>query len=144
MPKPFFVSLFSFCLGLCLFSFHLQAASFELPGEIIMDRAEGHVDNPIYTPVRMPHNSHISLGCESCHHTWEDKSSAPQACTSSGCHDVLGATGPQMQEVDSAFNAYHNRESSRSCLGCHIQKEQADEPCGPAASCTDCHSTPKQ
>jgi hypothetical protein len=143
MSKTFF-SLFSFSLGLGLFALHLQAASFELPGEILMDKAEGHTDNPIYAPVLMPHQAHISLGCESCHHTWEDKSSAPQTCTSSGCHEVLGATGPQMQEADSAFNAYHNRESSRSCLGCHIQRDQADAPCGPFAGCTDCHPTPKQ
>jgi hypothetical protein len=140
MNKILIISFCSFCLCIILCTPILQASSLQVPQEILMDDSQDLVDNPVYTPVVMPHQGHIALGCQSCHHTWEDTSQAPKKCTSCGCHDLIGASGEQIQEVNAAFNAYHNRESTRSCLGCHLDKNEAEQAFGPFANCADCHA----
>jgi hypothetical protein len=141
MMKRLIITLSSFGLCLGLFAPFLQASSLQLPQDIVMDHAQEDIDNPVYTPVIMPHQKHMSLGCDSCHHTWEDTSQAPKKCTSSGCHDLIGGSGEQMQEVNAAFNAFHNRESTRSCVGCHLDKNRSEQTCGPFTNCADCHAT---
>ena len=134
------------CLSLCCLGWlcfcvlpHLQAASMQMPQQVIMDDSQGKVKNPLYTPVTLPHQKHLSQGCPVCHHKWEDRSKSPQKCTDCGCHDLIGASGADMQKVASAYNAYHNRESVHSCMGCHIQKNQEGEAHGPFRNCANCH-----
>ena len=139
MYRILVLSLGCFGLSLCLLFPQLQASSMQMPQEVLMDDAQGKVNNPLYAPVNMAHQKHIQQGCPVCHHKWEDKSQPPQKCTASGCHDLIGATGADMQNVEAAYNAYHNRESVHSCMGCHIEKSEADEPCGPYQNCAECH-----
>ena len=139
MYRIFVLSLVCFGLSLCLLFPRLLASSMQIPQEVVMNEAQDKVNNPLYAPVTMPHQKHISQGCPVCHHKWEDTSQPPRKCTTSGCHDLVGAKGAQMQEVDAAFNAYHNRESTHSCLGCHLQKNKADQACGPFQNCAACH-----
>ncbi len=130
------------CLGLSTFftcTSLLQAASMDIPEKILMDHARGKVDNPLYAPVCMPHKLHVSNNCQSCHHTWDDESQSPRKCSHPGCHDLIGATGAQIQEVRAAYNAYHNRESDFSCLGCHIEKSKQGKAHGPFQNCAECH-----
>lgn len=129
------------CLGLSILycSPLLLAASMHIPETIRMDHAQGKVDNPLYAPVNMPHAMHITNGCHSCHHKWVDESEPPRKCSHPGCHDLIGATGAQIQEVCAAYNAYHNRESEFSCLGCHIQKSKQEKAHGPFQNCAECH-----
>ena len=139
MNRTILLSLCCFAVSLFFFFPHLQASSMEMPQEIVMDDAQGKVNNPLYAPVTMPHQKHIPQGCPVCHHKWEDKSNPPQKCTASGCHDLIGASGSEMQNVEAAYNAYHNRKSIHSCMGCHIQKNEADEAHGPFKNCAECH-----
>lgn len=115
----------------------LQA--YNIPQEINMNASECKVENPIYAPVVFPHQKHLSLGdCTVCHHKWKDRSKAPKKCTSSGCHDLIGAKGPEMTKVNSSYYAFHSKESDRSCKGCHMNRKEAGKSAGPT-NCTKCH-----
>ncbi|MDZ7758859.1 MAG: cytochrome c3 family protein [Desulfovermiculus sp.] len=139
MSRILFISLGCFALSICLLFPELQASSLQIPQEVVMDEAQGKTNNPLYAPVTMPHEKHIPQGCQVCHHTCEDTSQPPHQCTAAGCHDLIGANGSDMQKVESAFNAFHNRKSVHSCMGCHIQKNEADEVGGPFRNCAECH-----
>ncbi|MDZ7759855.1 MAG: cytochrome c3 family protein [Desulfovermiculus sp.] len=112
----------------------------DLPETMLMDDSQEHVQNPVYAPVLMPHEIHLSISCQACHHEWKDESSPPLKCSDDGCHDIFGAEGDQKTAVRSAFNAYHNRSSELSCHGCHLQRSQAGEASGPVNKCLECHS----
>ena len=125
-------------LTLALYLPGLQAMDFA--ETMLMNDSREHVQNPIYAPVLMPHEKHLSISCQACHHEWKDESKPPQECSDEGCHDMFGAVGDQKTAVRSAFNAYHNRSSELSCHGCHIQRSQAGEASGPVNKCLKCHS----
>ena len=112
----------------------------EMPKVITMDDAKGKTENPVYTPVDMPHQQHLASGikCEDCHHKWEDRSEPPKRCIDSGCHDVLGAEGKEMNKVEAAYNAHHNQKSEHSCIGCHQSRKKAGKKAGPVP-CQKCH-----
>lgn len=132
-------------LGGLIFLFSLPGLqAYNMPQEINMNASECKVENPMYTPVVFPHQKHLSLGdCTLCHHKWEDRSKAPQKCTASGCHDLIGVQGPEMTEVNSSYYAYHTRESDKSCIGCHMSRKEAGETTGPT-NCIKCHPQEKQ
>ncbi|MCF8031051.1 MAG: cytochrome c3 family protein [Desulfohalobiaceae bacterium] len=134
------IVLFSVCVALlCLFSVSgIQAL--EMPQEITLKDAKGKTQNPVYTPVVMPHQHHVTSGvmCGTCHHKWEDQSQPPERCIASGCHDQIGAEGEDMNKENAAYNAHHNPQSKHSCLGCHKKKKSSEKKAGPIA-CNKCH-----
>ncbi|MFO8033437.1 MAG: cytochrome c3 family protein [Desulfohalobiaceae bacterium] len=140
MRKGIFVSLLSVCTLLVFTLAGLQAYDFEVPESMVMDHSEGETENPQYSPTEMPHKTHEAAveDCQSCHHMWEDESEPPQKCTDSGCHDLLGAKGSDMKEVNSAYYAFHERGSEHSCIGCHQELKKAGEDTGPLP-CNKCH-----
>ncbi len=121
-----------------LFSVGMPSQAMKLPKEILMNACEGKTKNPIYAPVLMPHQKHLKLGCNTCHHKWTDKKNPPRKCTNPGCHDILEAKGKQMMDIHSAYNAFHNRTSPHSCIGCHMKRKREHLATGPIA-CAKCH-----
>ena len=105
---------------------------------IVMKDAESKVSNPVYKPVVFNHQKHLPLGCKTCHHKWTDMSKPPVKCTNKGCHDLIGATGEDMLKQNSAYLAYHKRDSVKSCVGCHSKKKSEGVKAGPIA-CVKCH-----
>ena len=123
-----------------VFSFYnmKDLSAMKMPKEILMNASEGKTKNPVYTPVTFPHQKHVKLGCPVCHHKWTDKKNPPKKCSDSGCHDLFNAKGPQMKAQNSAYNAFHNRTSVHSCVGCHQKKKKENVATGPIA-CNKCH-----
>lgn len=140
MKKSILASLLSACMLLFLSLAVLQAYDFEIPEIIVMDDAQGKTENPQYSPTEFQHKTHeaVVAECQTCHHMWEDESEPPQKCTDAGCHDLIGAKGAEMREVNSAYFAYHDRKSEHSCVGCHQALKQAGEATGPLP-CNACH-----
>ncbi len=138
MKKSVFTGLLS---SIILISFALAGLqAFEVDEVILMDHAEGKTENPMYSPTEMPHQLHEEKvdDCQTCHHMWQDECEPPLGCTESGCHDLLGATGAEMSEVESAYFAFHEKDTEQSCMGCHDALEEAGEPAGPL-DCNACH-----
>ncbi len=129
------------CLAICFalsFSSFTLLNAMKLPKDILMDVSQGKTKNPLYAPVNFPHQKHVKQGCTTCHHKWTNKKEPPKKCTSSGCHSILGAKGAQMKDVHSAYDAYHNRKSQHSCIGCHQMKKKQNLAAGPV-TCKKCH-----
>ena len=78
--------------------------------------------------VAFNHGKHLTLACNSCHHTWEGTQPI-KGCMTSGCHDL--DTLPRKadskvidkeQAVHYYKNAYHGQ-----CIGCHKQMKMENE-----------------
>ncbi|HMB31254.1 MAG TPA: cytochrome c3 family protein [Desulfohalobiaceae bacterium] len=108
--------------------------------ELTMNASKGKVQNPMYTPVTMPHQLHVQKigNCMLCHHKFNDPKEQFIKCTSSGCHDQLNAQGKEMNNVNASYFAYHSRGNIKSCIGCHESRKKAGNATGPI-SCTKCH-----
>lgn len=79
------------------------------------------------SPVAFSHKGHAAVECKVCHH----KGDTFKKCSSAGCHD---STDPKDKSSDKSFyRTFHNRQSERSCVGCH--KKQGKGP----IKCTECH-----
>lgn len=71
-------------------------------------------------PVVFDHAQHSNVECASCHHQVDGKENY-QKCSTSGCHDVLGAKD---KSVHSYYRIAHDRKiaaSYNSCLSCHSE-----------------------
>ena len=121
--------------------------AFEVPENIIMNQFSGiplrqKKQNPfydIYNPVRMPHEIHLTMDCEICHHKWEAQMDSPGKCTSTGCHDVLNRS-LNVKKIKTASFAYHSLNNSKSCIGCHHLRKIGGETSGPI-TCSKCHTS---
>ncbi|MFP4515929.1 MAG: cytochrome c3 family protein [bacterium] len=108
----------------------------EVPDELLLKAPEGV--EPKQSPVEFSHIVHQDLDCTACHHEW-DGTSEIQGCSDSGCHDLLFPKSPQDRKDPLYFyNAYHDRQSEISCVGCHSALKKAGNPTGPTG-CVDCH-----
>jgi hypothetical protein len=89
-------------------------------------------------PVTFSHQAHKDLECQACHHTWDGKGEI-QSCAAQGCHDIFEAETPaERRDPKFNYNAWHDRKSTISCVGCHSEMRKAGEPTGPVG-CKDCH-----
>ena len=90
--------------------------------------------------VEFPHQDHIMrFGCSECHHEWDHtEMDRPEACVS--CHDNFD----DRKEVESYYNAFHNRDSTHSCIGCHGQMTDETAEVNPPKRCSDCHPRPER
>jgi hypothetical protein len=139
MNKPIVLTLVSAFFVTLIAVSALQAMNMPT-ADLTMNASQGKVQNPMYTPVVMPHQLHVQKigNCMLCHHKWNDPQEQFIKCTSSGCHDLLNAQGPEMNNATSSYFAYHSRDYEKSCIGCHLMKQKAGEATGPI-SCTKCH-----
>ncbi|THB66128.1 MAG: cytochrome C [Desulfovibrio sp.] len=90
--------------------------------------------------VLFPHSRHeaAELGCDACHHMWDQGMGDPVPCTASGCHDLGVAQTREEKKAPEYFrNAFHSSELM-SCNGCHKARKELGETHGPT-SCRDCH-----
>jgi hypothetical protein len=124
-------------VALCvLFIPVLFAAQPAAPKEMILKAPEGMVAKQ--APVVFSHESHKALECQACHHTWDGKGEIG-GCMDQGCHDVIDAKTPEEKKNPNYFyNAFHDRKSTFSCVGCHSELKKAAKPTGPIG-CKDCH-----
>lgn len=85
-------------------------------------------------PVDFSHARHGKAGidCATCHHTW-DGTSAIASCATAGCHDQ-----PGKKEAASFYAAFHAKDSTTSCLGCH--KDMVRQGRKAPVACKDCHA----
>ena len=85
--------------------------------------------------VTFNHASHKGIKCGFCHHERPANGKAYASCGGSEeCHAVKTK---DKDDVQSLFWAYHNKDSQRSCYGCHTKlaaKHAALRGCRP------CHS----
>lgn len=84
-------------------------------------------------PATFDHETH-AFGCNDCHHVSEGNI---QSCMSAGCHDVIDSTDRTNPLY--FYNAFHDRKSELSCVGCHGSLKKAGEDTGPIA-CKECHA----
>jgi hypothetical protein len=138
--QRFALSVILCLMGLVLLSAIQGLRAWQIPRDVRMQAAQNATGDPAYAPVDFPHQTHLAVGtCHTCHHKWVDKSKAPAGCAAQGCHHVLGATGQAMRSPESAYFAYHARKSDKSCIGCHRDLQDGEQPAGPVA-CTRCHA----
>jgi hypothetical protein len=138
------IKFFTIVVVMALFVKGLQAI--EAPEQITMNQfskisitqKKANVFYDIYTPVLMPHEIHLLIDCEDCHHKWQAQIEPPLKCTAIGCHDILDRHSDQENIIKTASFAYHSRNSDKSCIGCHQTKKMAGEKAGPVA-CSECH-----
>ncbi len=104
----------------------------------------GSPDSPSLN-VNFNHTSHKDVACDFCHHKPRcgichysqalDKSPSSSCSTAEGCHMEVGKS----QEPASRFMAFHKKNSTRSCMGCH-RSHQVEFP--QFSGCKPCHPNP--
>lgn len=108
------------------------------PEQIVLSVPEGQEARK--AEVEYPHQDHIMMfGCSECHHNWDHtEMDQPDACVS--CHDDF----KDRRAAESYYNAFHNRDSTHSCIGCHGQMTEESEDINPPTRCSDCHPRPER
>lgn len=70
--------------------------------------------------VAFPHDTHLSLACNNCHHTW-DGTAPITGCRTSGCHDLDAL--PRKADSKAADKTlafrYYKSAYHGQCIGCH-------------------------
>ena len=87
--------------------------------------------------VMFPHGAHRATNCMQCHHEVGPEGRYV-ACTQ--CHSK---PGPRERDPMSMFMAFHAKEDTRSCVGCHkktMEKNQ-DNYGARFKGCRPCHMT---
>ena len=92
--------------------------------------------------VKFSHEVHAeSIGCDTCHHAPRcvichykpTETQSPWAsCSTPGCHPDVGRSS----DPNSRFMAFHERDSDRSCFGCHTARAEEQ---GISQGCLPCH-----
>ncbi|WP_462327464.1 cytochrome c3 family protein [Desulfobaculum sp.] len=105
------------------------------PDRVIVTRPRGMYPQKLRVPF--PHQRHVTMACQDCHHTLNALGSV-EKCSTSGCHDMVAPHCPREMRSGRYFkNAFH--KSKASCRGCHKARQQAHENSGPTR-CRGCHS----
>ena len=73
--------------------------------------------------VTFNHSSHKGINCRLCHHMETSEGDLFVPCTNEECHATPGA---RKRDTMSLFMAYHDKNTDRSCYGCH--KKEAAAP----------------
>ncbi len=108
----------------------------ECPADLVIEPPESVEAR--FAPVDFSHDVHADFDCTACHHMWDGESDV-QSCMSEGCHDLYNpADVSEKKDIAYYYNAFHDRQSEISCIGCHGALKKAGEPTGPI-TCTDCH-----
>ena len=92
--------------------------------------------------VTFNHSTHKDVTCDTCHHkprcaichySPSLEKSPYASCSTEGCHTVQGRSNQE----NSRFMAFHDRDSVRSCFGCH---QSLSEKYAEFKGCRPCHS----
>lgn len=110
---------------------HASAAA--LPQDMLLLPPDGWVTNRAGVPFSHElHDADGTVACVTCHHEW-DGEGEPLGCASEGCHVSESRRDPM-----SFYGAFHDRNSERSCVGCH-RTAQRESDARPPVSCNGCH-----
>ena len=91
--------------------------------------------------VKFNHSTHKDVTCDTCHHkprcaichySPSLEKSPYASCSTEGCHTVQGRSNQE----NSRFMAFHDRDSVRSCFGCH---QSLSEKYAEFKGCRPCH-----
>ena len=89
--------------------------------------------------VTFNHSSHKGINCRLCHHMETSEGDLFVPCTNEECHATPGA---RKRDTMSLFMAYHDKNTDRSCYGCH-KKGAAARPQFKGKGCRPCHMSPQ-
>ena len=131
---PLFLSM------LCLSAFSAEAASdinSDAPAKSIIIKA----DKLDRMDVTFNHSAHSEVACGTCHHSprcvichrGKAQNDDYASCSQAGCQTPQGKS----HDPKSRFMAFHAKDSSRSCQGCHMRN--ADKHPG-LSGCSPCHT----
>ncbi|MDO5536508.1 MAG: cytochrome c3 family protein [Desulfovibrionaceae bacterium] len=88
--------------------------------------------------VTFNHRSHMAVPCKTCHHEEADNGHFV-SCRS--CHSE---PGPRNKDEMSQFQAFHAKDTDRSCYGCHQKMHEARPADFPHfTNCRPCHMSDK-
>ncbi|NDV19676.1 cytochrome C [Pseudodesulfovibrio sp. JC047] len=134
MKKSLMISLMVVAL-VCVFALPAVIAGNAAPDQITITAPEGV--KATKTPVDFPHKMHADSGidCLVCHHKDESKD-AVKSCAAEGCH--VDASKAAKKKPEGFYQAFHNKKSKTSCLGCHKAEKKAGNKKAPV-SCKACH-----
>lgn len=80
------------------------------------------------------HSDHKNMPCAVCHHLVTPTGDRYTSCGGNvACHHIPGTS----TDVRSRFMAFHDRDSERSCYGCHFKERGRFED---VKGCTVCHT----
>ena len=82
------------------------------------------------------HGTHTTVKCRTCHHIVDEQGKRYVKCTQEDCHSIKGS---RSRDPMSAFMAYHEKGTDRSCYGCHMEI-RASHPS--FKGCQPCHMGP--
>lgn len=83
--------------------------------------------------VAFRHTDHKGMRCAVCHHKVTPADERYTSCgADAACHSISGRS----VEAKSLFMAYHDRDSERSCYGCHFKEKARFNA---VKGCTTCH-----
>ena len=88
--------------------------------------------------VEFNHTSHKGVSCFFCHH---EVSKEGRYVSCSTCHIL---PGPRERAPISKFMAFHAKDDSRSCMGCHLRlaKDESSKYFHTFKGCRPCHVAP--
>jgi len=134
MKKSLIISLMVVAL-VCVFALPAVIAGNAAPENITMTAPEGV--KATKAAVEFTHKKHADTGidCMVCHHKAESKE-AITGCAVEGCH--TDASKAAKKDPKGFYQAFHNKKSKASCLGCHKAEKKAGNEAAPV-SCKACH-----
>ena len=134
-----YVSLLLFTLTVVMWGVAAQARDIREMSQIIRQPIVIKGGASERMNVTFPHSAHRGVNCMQCHHeVGEEGRYVP--CTE--CHST---PGPRERDPMSMFMAFHAKDSSRSCVGCHtrmVEKAPAKYE-ATFKGCRPCHMSPR-
>lgn len=83
--------------------------------------------------VKFRHTDHRGPNCALCHHKVTSTGERLVSCsTAPDCHVLTGKSS----DPKSLFQAFHSKDSERSCYACHLEKRALFKD---VKGCTSCH-----
>jgi len=127
----------SLLLSLCCHEVVQASSDFESKVKYPQESVVFEIKDTPELSVVFDHKAHGEVGCMVCHHkprcaichyNPKDKQPPYASCSTAGCHQAEGRS----LDPQSRFMAFHDRDSGRSCFGCHVAEGRAD-------GCRPCH-----
>lgn len=133
MKKSLMISLMVAAL-VCVFALPAVIAGNAPADTMVLKAPEGV--KMTKTAVNFPHKAHETAGidCMTCHHKAESKD-AIKGCAVEGCH--MDASKAAKKDPKGFYQAFHNKKSEASCLGCHKKQKKAGKAV--PVACKACH-----
>jgi len=135
MKKSLIICLMVVAL-VCVFALPAVIAG-NTAADVIVMKAPGGA-KMTKTAVTFPHKAHVDggLDCLTCHHKAESKD-AVKGCAVEGCH--ADASKAAKKDPKGFYQAFHQKKSEASCLGCHKKVKTSKAGKKLPVSCKACH-----